>query len=96
MIPAEKRDKQRSDDRILVLRQGDKPKTSAGLVDSRLFNGQNKLHVIKNNQGLWSFKYEQGGLPEPLKQRFTRFEDALTFASRYFGKRDIKIEAIID
>src|SRR5258705_8640485 len=50
-----------SDDRILTLKIVDDkaPLNSTGLVDKRLFSGENKLHAIADKQtGLWFFRYE--------------------------------------
>lgn len=85
-------------DRVLVLETVDKkkPLSSSGLVDSRLFTGENKLHAIKDPQtNLWSFKYEMGGLPAPLKQSFTSWSMLKKFASDYFAKRNVFIKEII-
>ena len=96
MIPLQKL-KERSDDRILVLKvkDGEKPKSSTGLVDTRLFTGENKLH-LKRNRTLWEFKYDQGGVPPQLKDRFTKFDIALQHAKKYFETRNIEIEKVID
>lgn len=96
MIPLQKF-KERSDDRILVLKvkDGEKPKSSTGLVDPRLFTGENKLH-LKRNKTLWEFKYDQGGVPPQLKDRFTKFDLALDHARRYFSTRNIEITEVLD
>lgn len=89
----------RKSDRILVLRpiDGTKPKSSTGLVDPRLFNGTNALHAIQDPRTCnWYFKYEQGGLPEPLKQRFTSFNLALEHARVYYKSRNTQIVEVID
>jgi hypothetical protein len=88
-----KESKERKTDRVVLLKAEEKPK---GLVDPRLFTGENKLHVIQTDNGLWYFKYEHGGLPEPLKQQFTSFDLALKHAERYFQTRGIKILGYID
>jgi len=89
----------KKDDRILVLKvkEGQKPKDSTGLVDPRLFTGENKLHaIIEPQSGLWYFKQEFGGLPQPLKQKFTKFSSALEHARRYYESRNIDIVEVID
>jgi hypothetical protein len=90
--------KEKKQDRILVLKtkDGSKPKSSTGLIDPRLFTGENKLHVIQDKTSLWIFKYEQGGLPEPLRQRFTTFDIALAQAKKYFASRNVEIIEVID
>ena len=86
-------------DRILSLEPMDdkKPLTSTGLVDSRLFTGENKLHAIKNPQTcLWSLRYDSGLIPPALRGRFTSFKALTDRCQRYFETRNIKIKEIID
>lgn len=88
-----------STDRILVLETVDntKPLSSTGMVDTRLFTGENELHAVRDNQTcLWTFKYKCGGLPPPLKQQFTGFKALKSFAEGYFKKRNIRIKEVID
>lgn len=90
--------KMRSQDRILVLEpiDGD-PKTTTGIIDRRIFTGENKLHAIQNPQNsLWYFKYESGILPQPLKMQFTSFNKMLAHAKDYFSRRNIVIKEVID
>ena len=92
-------DNLKSNDRILVLEkiEGKEVKSSTGLIDPRLFTGKNKVHVSFDEQNqLWGFSYEAGGVPEDLKQRFTTFPKALDFARHYFNKRNINIKEVID
>lgn len=94
-----KPNKLRTDDRVFVLEiiDGKLPLTYLGLVDKRLFSGENRLHAIKDSQyQLWSLKYEMGGVPEPLKQQFTSFKSLVKFTTDYFARRNIKIKEIID
>lgn len=92
--------KERKKDRILVLRpkEGEKAKSSTGLIDPRLFTGENKLHAIMDERSrMWYLKYEQGGLPPVLKGiRFTKFDFLLKYVSEYFKKRNIQIVEVID
>lgn len=90
--------KERKQDRILVLKvmDGVKPKTGTGLVDPRLFSGDNELHCIQDKTSLWYFKYKFGGIPEPLKQRFTTFDEALRHATKYFKSRNVLVESVLD
>lgn len=95
----DQKNKLRSDDRIFKLSVIDAkaPLTNLGLVDKRLFSGENQLHAIKDDQyGLWGLKYDSGVLPEPLKQKFTTFKECVKFATDYFLRRNIQIEEIID
>lgn len=89
----------KSHDRILVLEpiEGMRIKDVQGRVDSRLFNGDNKLHCVMDVQSsLWHFKYEDGVLPEPLKQRFTSWSKAKYHADEYYKKRNVQIAKVID
>lgn len=98
-IEARRKAKMRSDDRILILEQipGTKGRNAAGNVDPRIFTGENKLHVIYSEvNGMWKFQYEQGGLPEVLKQNFTTFTEALAEVTKYFAKRNIRVAEVID
>jgi hypothetical protein len=88
-----------SNDRVLHLEliEGQTAKNSTGLVDTRLFKGGNRFHVIKNPvNNLWSFKYEAGGLPESLKQSFTTFTKAKEFAENYFNNRGLRVTSVED
>jgi hypothetical protein len=91
--------KMKKDTRVLVLEkiEGKDTKTNTGLVDNRLFSGENNLRAIKHpGTNIWEMRYDSGGLPEPLKQKFTSFNKLVTHASRYFDKRGIKISKVID
>lgn len=85
-------------DRVLVLSPIDdkSPLSSTGMVDPRLFTGENKLHAIRDEQtALWHFKYESGVLPPQLKQQFTGFKALRKHAEDYFKKRNIQIKEVI-
>jgi hypothetical protein len=91
--------KMRSPDRILVLEHipGLSPKKNTGLVDTSLFTGTNQLHAKMDPETtFWSFQYERGVLPEPLKQKFTSFKVLMKHADEYFKKRNIQIKEIKD
>ena len=90
--------KDRKTDRVLVLKAREGVTTSStGLVDPRLFKGENKLHAIQDeDKSLWIFKYECGGLPPPLKQSFTNFNLAYKHAEKYFNSRGVDIVEVID
>lgn len=89
----------KSNDRILKLRpiDGKAPKNSMGLTDNRLFTGENNLHcLLEPNADLWTFKMEMGGVPGPLKQKFTKFSSALEHAKKYYASRNVEIYEVID
>lgn len=88
-----------SDDRILVLKpiEGAKVLNGAGAPDPRLFKGENNLHIfIKPQTSLWRFRYDVGGLPEPLKQTFTKYNQAYKCAEDYFKRRGVEIVEVIN
>lgn len=90
--------KMHTPDRVLVLKVRDgAPKSSTGLVDKRLFSGENKLHAIMDtNTCLWSLKYDMGAVPPALKQQFTGYSRLLKFVSEYFDRRNIDIVEVKD
>ena len=92
--------KERSDDRILVLRpkEGMTAQNSLGLTDTRLFKGGNNLHVIRNPETMfWSFKYDVGAVPPTLAdQSFTTFQHAFNHARRYFAGRNVEVTEVKD
>lgn len=87
-------------DRILSLAviDGKAAKSSTGLVDNRLFTGENQLHLTMDpHSGLWSFRYTKNGLlPEPLQGTFTSFKKGYEHAEMYFSKRNIRISEVKD
>jgi len=90
----------RSIDRKLSLApiEGKSVKNSSGLVDTRLFTGDQQLLLKMDPQTcLWYFQYTNTGLlPEPLKGKFTGFKAGLRFAEDYFSKRNIRITRVED
>lgn len=90
----------RSTDRVLALEviDGLAPKSSTGLLDTRLFTGEQKLHLKMDPQTcLWYFQYSSNGLlPEALKGRYTGFKAATKFAENYFKSRNVRIKEIKD
>jgi len=89
----------RSDDRVIVLAPmpGKSTKSSMGLTDNRLFTGENKLHAIfDGGLRLWHLRYEIGGLPEPLKNRWTRFNDMIKDVTSYFKTRNVQVVKVIE
>lgn len=92
-------DQYHSDDRTFVFKriEGVGTKSSTGIVDERIFSGENKLHACKEPQtGLWFMKYDMGGLPPALKQKWTGFGAMLKYAREYFRKRGIDIVEVED
>ena len=92
------RDKMHSLDRVIELQpmEGKTPLSSTGAVDKRIFNGENNLHGLYNNdKGLWEFKYERGDLPGALQCQFTTFNELLNYARAYFQKRNVEIKGVI-
>lgn len=94
------KNKLRSSDRIMSLSVIDSkaPLNSLGLIDKRLFSGEQKLHAKMDPQTtFWSMQYENAGkLPIELDQKFTTFAALYKHAERYFLSRNVKIEEVID
>ena len=92
--------KLKSNKRTLVLkvRDNEKPKSSSGLIDPRLFSGENELYAVMDDVNcMWYLKYKQGGLPESLRNhKFTNFSTLLNYTKKYFLKRNIEIAEVID
>jgi len=97
-IEARRKAKMNSDDRVIVIKpmEGKNVLSSTGMVDNRLFSGENKLHGIWDNvRGNWYLKYEIGGLPEGLRDnRFTTFSELLNYTKEYFRKRNIEVVSV--
>ena len=99
VIESRRREKMRTNDRVLVLKaiEGKAAKSSTGLVDSRLFTGTNKLHgVYDERTGMWNMRYETGALPGALQQKFMTFEQLEDFARKYFATRNVEVLEIIN
>ena len=99
VIESRRREKMATNDRVLVLQtlEGKSAKNSAGIVDSRLFTGQNKLHGLYDERtGLWNLRYETGALPGALQQKFGTFEQLEDFTRKYFATRNVEVVEIIN
>lgn len=100
-IDPNKNTKMRGNERAFALELMDNkaPISSTGLIDKRLFTGDNKIYAMRDEQSvnLWYFQYEKGELPPALKDaKFTKFDQAQKFLERYFNTRNIKIKEVID
>lgn len=75
---------------ILKVREGKKPlSASQGIIDERLFKGENKLWAKYDT--LWYLAYDSGTIPPALQQRWTKYSYALKAAKEYFNKRNIDV-----
>lgn len=91
--------KMRARDRIFVLGVIDdkKPKSSTGMVDTKLFTGGNKLHAkMEDGTNFWYLQYDSGALPQPLKAKFTNFPALKRHTEQYFNNRNIEIKEVVD
>lgn len=89
----------RSKDRILSLGviDGEKAKSSTGMTDSRLFTGEQQLHLKMDPETcLWYFQQSAGILPGGLEGKFTGFKAGIKHAEEYYRKRNIRITRIDD
>lgn len=92
------KDKNRKTDIVLVLKAKDgSPLNSMGLLDRRLFTGENNLHVKLDPQTcLWHLYYDNGNIPAALRQRWTSFDLAYKFVETYLKTRNLEISEIKD
>lgn len=88
--------KMHSNDRILSLTPINEKATDVkGMIDKRLFTGENTLHAMQGpGDTLWSLRYDKGIVPNELKQKFTSFQAMYKFASQYYAKRHVAIKEI--
>lgn len=89
----------KSDDRVIILKpkEGFDPLDSSGMVDKRLFTGDNGLHVIKDPETcFWSLRFEAGILPDPLKGSWNSFNKIVDHVRDYYNRRNIEIVEIRD
>ena len=92
-------DKMRKTKRALVLKpiDGKVTKNTIGLLDPRIFTGEQNVYAVKDDQtNLWYIRYDRGIMPEPLQERFTSFEKCLRHAQQYFKKRNVQVDKVID
>lgn len=90
--------KNRSTDIILVLKAIDgQPLNTLGVVDKRLFTGENRLHAVMDPQTtFWYLKYDHGVIPEAFKQKFTKLDLLMKFVRQYFKTRNVEVADVID
>jgi hypothetical protein len=91
--------KMKSNDRVFILEkmEGLDTKTTKGLIDNRLFTGENKLHAKLDPQtSHWFMQYDSGVIPQSLSGRFTSFGKLRDHVEGYYNKRNIKIKQIIE
>lgn len=99
VIESRRREKMATNDRVLVLKamDGKSAKDSRGIVDSRLFSGENKIHgVYDERTGLWNLRYETGALPGALQEKFGTFKELEEFTRKYFAARNVEVLEIIN
>lgn len=88
-----------TDDKTLVIKpiEGVKPRSTSGLVDSRIFTGKANVHAKCDRQtNLWGIHYAQGILPQPLRQKFTTYSALIEFVDGYFRRRGLYIAEVIE
>jgi hypothetical protein len=89
--------KMHANDRILMLKPKEGvPLDTTSMIDKRLLTGENKLHALfEGETGLWYLRYDQGGLPLQLRQKFTSFNKLLRYVTDYFVKKNIDVKEVI-
>lgn len=87
----------RANDIVFKLKAKEGGATFDGLVDKRIFTGENNLHAIMDKQTcLWHLTYDNGTLPAQLKGQYTGFNKLFDTVRVYYGKRNIEITETID
>lgn len=87
----------RKEDIVLVLKPIGSAKHVSGLMDKRLFTGDNNLHAVMDTQTcLWSLRYDHGILPQSLKQKFTGYAPLIKYVTDYLKNRNIEITEVKD
>jgi hypothetical protein len=90
--------KMKQNDRVIILEpKVGGAKNTAGMVDNRLFTGENKLHAKMDPTNCqWYLQYDSGLVTDALKGRWTSFSKLKETVEQYFNKRNVKIKAILD
>lgn len=94
-----KKDKVKKDDRILVIKviDGEKPLSSIGTMDKRIFQGGNRMHAKYNPMtGFWRVSYEVGHVPANLDQSWMTFDGLMYDVGNYLRSRNLEIEQVLD
>ena len=82
---------------VLKVKMGAKPVSSTGLIDNRLYNGNNKLYAYLDPiHLLWRVKYADGTIPEALRQNWTKFSYLYEYVKNYYEKRNLDIVEVKD
>lgn len=68
-----------------------------GMVDNRLFTGENELHAMMDPEyGHWYVQYKSGIIPSVFQQRWTSFTKLYDFVVQYYKRRNVDVTEIID
>lgn len=77
--------------------EGKFTKSSGGLIDTRIFTGENKIIAERDPMtSFWTVRYEQGALPQAFRGSWTSFTRLMDYLKSYFEKRNIEVKEIID
>jgi len=93
------REKMRKTDIVLSVRpMGKFTYRTSGLMDYRIFKGENQLHAIMDMETcLWRIRYETGIPPlEVRNQQFTSFSELMKYLRPYLKARNLEIVEILD
>lgn len=77
---------------------GTKPKAGNSMVDPRLLDSKNRLRAFQDSATcLWYLKYDNGALPEPLRDKsFTKFTTLQETVQNYFNKKGYEATLNVD
>ena len=82
---------------VLKVKEGKTAVSSTGLLDGRLFTNENNLKAVMDTSTcLWSFKYDSGIVPAPMKGKWTSFSKMMEWAKGYFDRRNVEIVNVLD
>jgi hypothetical protein len=99
-IEDRRKKKMHSEHRIIHIRpmnNGKSTLNSSGMVDNRLFTGENKLHATYiDHSGMWKLHYDIGAIPGGLQMQFTTLQELLTHVRSYFKKRNVEVVDVVD
>ncbi len=78
------------------LMDGKNPLSSTGIIDHRLYKGENRIYATRDENFLWYVKYDKGAIPPALNQKWTHFPRMIDDLTAYFNTRNVVIKQIED
>lgn len=76
--------------------EGQTVTTSKGMVDPRLWKGENELYAeMDNTTCMWRLRYKHGMLPPQIQGTYTNFDKAFKAATKYYSTRGLEVTRVI-